>query len=148
QPVLVPDQNRIAEFLQTVAGIDHDTVFSSLDRRARWDSDIVSGLLLRNRSAKAADDATADRPAHAGDAGCVRSRRCPVDCRLLDWQLGLLRWSIGCNFRLRRFGPDRSRRWLRCRYYLYGGTSCPGSRDRQRLPDTDVAVGKAIGSLQ
>src|SRR5690606_22862622 len=90
QPVLVAHENRVAEFLEPVAGIDDDAVLGSLHRRTLRHRDADAVVRLAAALAVLRDDAAADRPAHAADAGRVGRRL----VGLLDDLLGLLRRRV------------------------------------------------------
>src|SRR5690606_383612 len=106
KPVLVAHQHGIAEFLQSVAGINDNSVLGSLDgcsfRYGNVDA-IATTAERRN-------DAAPHGPAHLADACRVRSLDLILGC-LLDDFLGLLWRCVGSQgFRRRRLWLRRGRR--------------------------------------
>ncbi|ENN86963.1 hypothetical protein RHSP_14185 [Rhizobium freirei PRF 81] len=68
--VVMANENRVAEFLQAVAGIDDDAVLGSLDRRTLGNRDVDTVVAAAiDVGAIAGDDGAADRPAIFADAG-------------------------------------------------------------------------------
>ncbi len=160
QAVLVTHQNRVAELLQPVAGIDHDAVFGRLDRRAFRHGNINAVIRLGAGpiASIAGDDPAAHRPAHALHAG-----RLGRDGRALGDGFGdrLIRRTAGGLVRFgRRIGSHRAFRCIGSAFCTRAGgldridgvvrpdDRLTGCGNAQFLSDAQMAVAQAVGLLE
>ena len=71
--VVVADEDRIAQLLQAIAGIDDHAVLGCLDRRAFRNRDVDTVIALAvDIGAIAGDHRATNGPAILADAGCLR----------------------------------------------------------------------------